>query len=339
MDGVTETWLTVVAPDSVKSWFTLFANSSDSVLFVGEDRDDPVVLADMIEARAAGASVRIHSGHDSLLRDWSVARELAARSVVVQSQSGMSVAAGSDKVLQKQLLDLAKVPVPTWGDSGTAIPVGIRALIKGRSSTQSRGLSWARPGDSPPAGSYWEEFVPGVEYSIVLHCSPHGRTAFPPVWKGSAREDLLPPWRRLRLVPSGLPPMVAKSLQDTAIAVAQLIDAWGFVEVEFIVPVEGSPMVIDVNPRICGTMRIAAMATQVPLFDLGDRAVFGDHFIGTVRFAAEIPYHGAPFSGDDVVATSRLTCANNSAKRVREILTHYGHADAAITWPEVWLDH
>lgn len=336
--AMTDEWLTVVAPSSVRSWFKHFSSGRGSVLFTGEGPDDLVGLANRLEDCAEGRGVRIHSGHDSLLRDWAVSRELLRRGVKVESQSGMAVAAGIDKVLQKRLLAQANIPVPSWGGYETVVPAGVRALVKGRNSTQSRGLAWVEDseGDRPPE-SYWEAFMPGVEYSVVLYCTPGGRTVLPTVWKGRVREDLLPPWRRQRLVPSGLSPQVEKALRETAVAVADLLDAWGFIEVEFIVSDDGVPFVIDVNPRICGTMRIAAMASGVQLFNLSDLELSGTHFVNATRFAAEVPYEGEPFAEDGVVATSRLTCAAESPQSVCEILAVHGYAESTLDWPGPWV--
>ncbi|WP_433598138.1 ATP-grasp domain-containing protein [Nocardia sp. CA-135953] len=333
---MSETWLTVVAPLSVGSWFTHFSKDLDAPLVVGEESDDPITLADRIEDYACGRSVRFHSGHDSLLRDWVASRELRRRAIEVESQSGMAVAAGIDKLLQKRLLALADIPTPAWGDVDAPGPANTCTLRKGRNSTQSRGLAWAAHQSVGATESYWETYVAGIEYSVVLYCGGIGLTVFPPVWKGRVRDDLLPPWRRLRLVPSGLTSGTELALQRTAAAVAQLIDAWGFVEVEFILTDDGVAVVIDVNPRICGTMRIVAMATETPIFDLSDVNRSGTRIESARRFAAEVPYSGVPFAAGGVIATSRLTCSASSPEAVRSTLATHGYTASDSDWPGAW---
>ncbi len=337
MTSTNSPWLTVIAPSSVSYWYKGFARSESQVIFPGETESGPLELCAEIEAKASGKRVRIYSGHDSLLRDWATSLLLCERGFEAQSQTGMAVAAGLDKILQKRLLGLEGIEVPDWGSRESDLPVEGRILVKMRGATQSRGLSWAGSGAVAGWGSYWESFVAGLEYSVVVHCSPGGATVFPPVWKGRVREDLVPPWQRCRLLPSGLGSDVARTLQEIAARVCRLIDAWGFVEVEFIVPDAGHPLVVDVNPRISGTMRISGMATETPLFDMFERPVDGVTMLPPTRFAAEIPYAGTPFTRTDVIATSRITCAGDSPAQVLETLVEHGYAAGTSDWPEVWL--
>lgn len=337
MTSANPPWLAVVAPSSVSHWYKRFSHSESEVIFPGETESGPVELCAEIEAKALRKRVRIYSGHDSLLRDWTTSLLLRERGFEVQSQSGMAVAAGLDKILQKRLLGLEGIAVPDWGSSESDLPIEGRILVKMRGATQSRGLTWARLGTLAEWGSYWESFVAGLEYSVVVHCIPGGATVFPPVWKGRVREDLVPPWQRCRLLPSGLGVEVARKLQEIAARVCRLIDAWGFVEVEFIVPDRGDPLVVDVNPRISGTMRISGMATETPLFDMFERPVEGVTMLPPTQFAAEIPYAGTPFTRSGVIATSRITCAGDSPAQVLETLVEHGYSAGTSDWPEVWL--
>jgi predicted ATP-grasp superfamily ATP-dependent carboligase len=124
-------------------------------------------------------------------------------------------------------------------------------------------------------------------------------------------------------------------LRDITVTIARLLEVWGFCEVEFIVPPGGTPLVIDVNPRICGTMRIVAMATELPIFDLPEVPNACDGAAAT-RFAGEIPYEGVPFASDTVVATSRLTCAAGCPRDVLGTLSAYGFDVQRETLPQVW---
>lgn len=339
--------LTVVAPLSVRAWYAGFCGAMDDVVFVGEGAevsDGLTAITDELAARADGRPVRLFSGHDSLVRDWVLAQELRARGLTVASQSGMASSAALDKVLQKQLLAAAGLPTPDWGLGDTAPPAGARALWKGRASTQSRDISWRTESEPAPPDQYWERWIEGVEYSVVLH-REHGHTfRFPAVWKGAVREDLSPPWQRLRLVPSGADPTLLAELDRISIRIAELVDLWGFGEVEFIVGNDGRPLVTDINPRICGTMRIVAMATGLAIFD--PSALTGEGVPPAAFYAAEMPYSGPPVASPSLVATSRLTCAADSPAAALAVLAERGDSTPAsagtepteaLPWP--WRAH
>lgn len=307
------------------------------MLFIGESAGDATELADVIAETAAGRNVRIFSGHDSLIRDFAVAHKLREGRAIVASQSGLACAVGLDKVLQKRLMESVGVAVPRWGLSDRQSPNLVGVLCKRREGTQSRGIGWRSDRLSQSAPSYWEEFVDGVEYSIVLHRNSRGTWVFPAVWKGRTSRDLVPPWRRLRTIPSGLPVGLEEALQDTARRIVDLIEAWGFVEIEFIVPLNGEPVVTDINPRVCGTLRISAMATASPIFS-DEFDLHGEVFAKRVCYAAEVPHRGHPILTADLIATSRLTCCGDSADAVRSKIGRatpaYGDA---VMWPSWWI--
>lgn len=333
--------LTVVAPMSVQTWYQQFAGDGVRVLFVGEEPEETAVLADRIAEAAGGDPVRILSGHDSLERDHEVAVALRANGMLVASQSTKAVAAGADKVLQKRVLEGAGVAIPDWGLLEVAPSMG-SILVKGRSSTQSRGLRWWTPADAPVDGRtlnegfYWEAYVDGIEFSVVVHRGSHGSIVFPPVWKGRVLPDLTPPWRRMRLVP-GPAAATHDDMIATAEKVARLLDVREFVEVEFIVPADGAPVVTDINPRISGTMRIVAMATGLPIFDPELSRSVAPAILSPRMFAAELPYEGVAFATERAVASSRLTCAGESPAAVRRELGRYLDVDA-LPWPEDWSE-
>jgi ATP-grasp domain len=331
--------LTVVAPSSVATWYPAFAHHGSPVIFVGEQEHDLQTVLQRVAEEAGGRPVRVLSGHDSLIRDFVIGHKLRALGLDVMAQSGLASAAGVDKLLQKRMLTAAEIPVPRWGGPGDSMPSDTPILRKQRDSTQSRGLGWAEDIPKTAEHSYWEEYIAGVEYSVVLYRDSKTTTLFPVVWKGAGRLDLLPPWRRLRTVPSGLDPKASKSLIETAEAVADLLDVWGFLEVEFIVPYAGEPLVTDVNPRICGTMRLVAMATGERIFDWAEFPGNDDRVLPVRHYAAEIPFEGAPFMSEDMIATSRLTCSGDSPAVVKRMLTKWvdtSHLVAANAWPVGW---
>jgi hypothetical protein len=333
--------LTVVSPASVKSWYSEFSRHDSPPVFIGEDNPNCEAIAQQVAKLAAGRPIRILSGHDSLIRDFIVGCKLREAGLDAVTQSGLACAVGVDKLLQKRLLQAAGIATPRWGHPIDSMPAGSGILQKQRDSTQSRGLGWAGKlaGATESGDAYWEEFVAGVEYSVVIFRDNVGTVTFPVVWKGENRLDLLPPWRRLRTVPSGLNAEFTESLTSTTAAIATMLDAWGFMEVEFIVPKAGDPLVIDINPRVCGTMRLVAMATGERIFDSATFPGNEDRVLPVHRFAAEIPFDGVPFIADHVIATSRLTCSGANAMAVRQVLAKWAGASPAggfNEWPEGW---
>lgn len=327
--------LTVVAPLSVMAWYDRFCGTMDDVVFIGEDAatsEDVIALASALTVRAAGRPLRLMSGHDSLLRDWVLAQELRARGLTVVAQSGVASAAALDKVLQKQLLVAAGIAVPDWGLGDTAPPPGTRALWKGRTSTQSRDITWHAYGEPGPPDTYWERWVEGVEYSVVVHRDCAGTVRFPPVWKGEVREDLSPPWRRLRLVPSGAEPTLLAELDRVSTRIAELLDWSGFGEIEFILSEDGYPLVTDINPRICGTMRIVAMATKLAIFD--PSALARSEQPKACHYAAEMPYNGPAIATDTLIATSRLTSIGDTPTAALEALSVNNVVDLDLSTSE-----
>jgi len=334
---VTRPLLTAVAPDSLRSWYHVFADQREPVVFLGERADGtPPVVEDLL-ALANGAEIRLLSSHDSLRRDLLLAESLRAAGAVVWSQSALAVRAATDKVFTKRLLEEHGLPVPRWGVAPPAAEDVSRVLSKRRDSTQSQGLAWAAEVGGWAADVYWEEYLDGIEYSVVLYREAGHITVLPPIWKGATRCDLLPPWQRLRVCPVPRDSVhVVRTLIELGCRVAHALDVWGFTEVEFIVT-EGDAHILEVNPRVCGTMRLAAMAAGIAIFD-------SERLRGTgvqhpaIASAGELPYGGAPFVEPQVIATSRVTCAAPTAKEVRQLLEAHAAGDAirSAQWPVGW---
>jgi len=325
--------LTVVSPESLRSWYRAFAGPEHSVIYLGEDPERPAIDAEQLTIEAGNAVVEFLSSHETLRRDYRLAEQLRAAGVDARCQSSLAIAAATDKVMVKRLMEDSGVPTPPWGCGAAPRPNGSPSLLKRRSGTQSQGLAWAGAADDPGGDCYWETYVDGVEFSVVLHREDGRTIVFPPVWKGSTRPDLSPPWRRLRVcpLPAGQRDL-AGELTGLGSRVAELLDVWGFAEVEFIVS-GGSPAVIEVNPRVSGTLRLVAMATGVRVFDHDELAALSTR-PRAAGFAAELPYSGEPLVAKNVVATSRITCAAATPQLVRRLMSEYVTAPAL--WPDEW---
>lgn len=315
--------LTVIAPNSLAAWYRCFAGRFSETLAVGErSGDEEAIIREVLARRPR--RVRILSGHDSLRRDVSLSGALRDRGLRVESQSARAVEFGLDKLAQKDVLRHVGLLVPAWGEGANAPAIEMHAIQKAVDSTQSRDIRPYSPTRAALAGTYWEEFIDGVEYSVVVHSSAAGQVAFPPVWKGRSQAELTPPWMRLRLVPSPLEPEVSRWLMTAAVAVAAAINNWGFMELEVIVDAAGRIFGIEINPRICGTIRISAMATEVEVFDGSEMASLGSAMLTEARYAAEVPWAGSAFQSRHAVASSRLTVSGGSREEVRRRMDEHG---------------
>jgi hypothetical protein len=106
--------------------------------------------------------------------------------------------------------------------------------------------------------------------------------------------------------------------------IAESMAMSGWLEVEFVVDTLGVPWVLEVNPRICGTMRLAAMCTDLPIFDLPDLNIDGP--IAAVRVGGEVPWAGERFADPDrrLFATTRLTAAADDLDALDAKFSEFG---------------
>ncbi|WP_433380403.1 hypothetical protein [Streptosporangium sp. CA-115845] len=321
-----------VAPASLESWFGHFVDlaSEDRAVFTGEDAG--VDVAPLLEAigRAPRATVIFHSSHATLGRDQLLAFRLRELGHRAECQSRLCASLGSDKILMKEFFDRYRLVSPPWARAGEPLPEAgpdTPVVIKDRHGTQSAGTRLARAGECRLApNELGELYVDGVEYSVLIYRDEHGTATFPPVWKGPTTQDLVPPWQRLRLCPDpALGGTWDRKLRAVGKRLADLTEAHGYLEAEFLLTPAGEVHLLEINPRVSGTMRLAAMATRLPIFSLHARPELRDHLCAA-RFSGEVPYSGAPIADADgeVFATSRLTVAGESPGEVRAKLRELG---------------
>lgn len=298
----------VVAPPSCRVWFSSFSSTPEhAVHHVGErDEDAADVLTMLLKTRAR--HFVFHSSHKSLRRDVVIGKLLSSCSRRVLTQTHQATRLGLDKIQMKEFF--ADVSVPTPATPALA-PDGGRWVVKQRYGTEGHGLRLVN--GPPPEVSdheYVEEFIGGEEWSVVAFSDDVRSVFLPLVWKGMAETDLCPPYRRMRLCPEP----TQQTLQSAMIEITQrIIDTMpcrGWVEVEFVVDPQGVPMVLEINPRVSGTMRIAAMAAQVAIFDIPLLPELPRRLPAT-SFAIEVPWPGPAIIDplQRVFATSRLTVA------------------------------
>lgn len=328
--------LYLVAPDSLKSWYAAFMALApgDDVMFTGEGPDLPIAL---LLARLGGPGERMVvflSSHATLARDTTVAGRLRGRGYRVVVQSNRCAALGADKLAMKAFFDASGFASPAWARADGRHLLGSPErplVVKNRWGTQSIGIMLESRGEFRLApDEFCEDYLDGVEYSVVVYRDERGCAVFPPVWKGPTSPALVPPWRRLRLCPfPGLPADVERELRRTGRRIAEAADCVGLMEVELLLTAAGALHITEINPRVAGTLRISAMATGTPILAMHKRPQLrGD--LTASRFAAEIPYRGEPYSDpqDDVYASSRLTVAAGSLAGLRDRLRDLDEAAA-----------
>ena len=331
--------LHLLRPDSVGTWFRHFARAhgADRVLVPGEHAPvAPAEVLALLEADRALDRVVVHSSHDTLVADRELADRLGAAGVSVLCQSRPAVDLAVDKLRMKEFFDRHGLPSLPWVPPGRSAPwlADGPAVAKPRGGTQSVGMALVPEpeGRAPGPDEYWEQYADGVEYSVVVYRDEAGWASLPPVWKGPTSSALVPPWRRLRLCPhAGTDEQLDLRLRELAVRTARLIDCSGHLEVEYLVDAAGRISILEINPRVSGTMRIAAMAADVPVFSLCDLGELRGH-LPAVRCAAERPYQGTAFSDPvgGVFATSRLTVAADTCDQALEKLDRItGEAAAA----------
>ncbi|XKK38584.1 hypothetical protein HFP72_29480 [Nocardiopsis sp. ARC36] len=230
----------------------------------------------------------------------------------------------------KEFLHSAGFPTPGWtaGEGWTGDPAaeGSPVVVKSRSGTQSRGTRLSRAGVPLSADEFAEPYWQGCEYSTLVYRGEGRVAVFPPIWKGMNSTSLLPPWKRLRLCPDPhISEVLEKELAQVGMEIAESSNASGFIEVEYLVLGDGSVQVLEINPRICGTMRIAAMATGLRIFDFCRRPDLKG-ILPAAFWAAEVPYNGDEFAMPDIgaFATSRLTVASERFSDLRGKLSGFG---------------
>jgi ATP-grasp domain len=311
----------LISPDSLSGWFDHFADldRDDLILHLGEGETlDARQVSRAIGSGRAAWPVVIYSSHSSLARDQLMADGLRLLGYAVQSQSASGVALASDKLLMKEFLDRNGFATARWAGPGELGTKGLgksgngHLVVKDRHGTQSIGTRLAREGQCFLApDEFCERYHPGTEYSVVVYRDQHRLACFPAVWKGHTSLNLIPPWRRLRLCPyPQSPPGLDDELREMSVAIACAADLCGYTEIEFLVTENGEILVLELNPRVCGTLRLVAMATGVPVFAIHHLPDL-DGTISPRQFAAEIPYGGPQFClpCEQAYATSRLTVA------------------------------
>jgi hypothetical protein len=326
--------LHLVSPTSLRSWLPFFVTlgPQDKIVWLGESSPlDAGLEAELAAAHRAASATVVHSSHHTLERDASLGQRLCAAGGRVLCQTPEAARLGTDKIAMKRRLDLAGLPSIPWRHASTGVGPDSFAnlysapyVVKQRRGTEGQRLTLGeRPRCTLGDDWYEEPFVAGTEYSVNVFTAPQRTVTFPSIWKGDTRRDLLPPYKRLRLVPAPCLDAAADAgLRGLAVAAARALGSIGFAEVELIIGGDRVARIMEVNPRIAGTLRLSAMTTGVRVFDLPSNEGAGVIHLPAVRHAAEVPAVGDPWCVPerDMFCTSRLTVAADSYRGLRRAL-------------------
>ncbi|MDF5756212.1 ATP-grasp domain-containing protein [Spongiactinospora sp. TRM90649] len=302
----------VVASRSVAPWLEYFCSAPvERIHHAGEHVSARVLLEDRLLPLAPRLVV-FHSNHYSLPRDIELATTLRGLGIPALAQSGRCARLGLDKLALRDFLARRGVPMPELRSPGKPARPGERWVIKHRAGTaglHNRMADDGRHAQPAAADEYVERFVDGEEYSVIAYADATRVVTFPLIQKGRARFDLLPPHMRGRICPAvGVDPALEARMMEITRLIATDSRCSTWLEVEFIVPDDGEPLVLEINPRVSGTLRIGAMVTGLRAFDLPTSPAVRGH-LPSLTSAVEAPWFGAAVLDPDrqVFATSRIT--------------------------------
>lgn len=317
-----------IGSTSVASWLPEFRGTHGTATVLAVPRHQ----ADLSRLAGEADEVIFVSDHATLARDAAWAEELREQSHRVSCQSPEAVAAGLDKVTMKQRFVEFGVPTLPWrtaDEVSPGWPADVEpAVVKQRSATQSEGIRMGTAHEAPLVGEYCEPFREGTEFSVNVFRRAAEVTVLPPVWKGRTSRALVPPARRPRAcAPGVVDAEIGLELERIARDIAVALRSEGFLEVEYLVDETGSVTVLEINPRVSGTLRISALAASEPVFAWYSRPA-GQHTSPAVAYAVEVPNPGPRLVMPDLglYATSRLTVA---ARDRVELVARIGHLRTA----------
>jgi D-alanine-D-alanine ligase-like ATP-grasp enzyme len=335
----------LVSPNSLKNWFQYFVNPDRQVIFLGENQELNCadILSDLQLKKVDKYSrIIIYSSHFTLQRDYLIGELLEWNGYNVFRQSKDCSLLGIDKIQMKYFLNENNFQTIQWF-SQTDVPqeqANLRGLyvLKERYSTEGSGNTLLELQPTDLENEYYVEcFEEGTEYSVIVFLHEEQWITFPPIWKGKTQTDLTPPYIRLRMCPYIEDPEILQRMRELSVELARQAKCEGFMEVEFIVNDLQEIKVLEINPRISGTMRIAALATQTDIFSIGIETDLCGH-LEAKKHVIEVPYQGVPIIDpkEQIFSTSRLTVAGSDYRDVQDKL--YKLKDRGIELNQQFLD-
>lgn len=253
-------------------------------------------------------------------RDAAVAHAL--RPIPAVANSPEATAAANDKYATKTLLAAHGLPVVEAikvEDGAQALAAAARlgypVVLKRNDGYSGMGMRLFE--DAAQMEAYYrrspgtmlvEAFAPGLELSVDVLGWEGRHRAMTVVSKGQTDRNLRRhPIYRLRLAPHPLPPALDARVREVAESAVRLLGLTGVAECEMILGGDGVPRVLEINPRIAGTLRLSAAASGIdPHRCLADMAR-GRFDVRALRpapaAAVQVPLRDAP---DEAAAAALL---------------------------------
>lgn len=272
-------------------------------------------------------SIIIISSHDSFLDDVDLKGQFERRGIKVKSQSSFACSLAVDKIRVKRILDENNITTTGWFTD--VYPEMVDFVVKKNDSSMGMGTRYYYKNENIKLDNeYIEPFVEGDEFSVNVFTDSSGNSlVFPSVYKGKTGRDMIHPSSRIRLCSRfKANSNIISQMSAIAVKVGELIENTGFMEVEFIVDTSGRVSILEVNPRVSGTLRMASMACDSMCFDL----LFDESELGCNKQlectcdVLEIPYVGRPLVDEEkkIICTTRATfCFNDSNDMIDKIQT------------------
>lgn len=306
-----------IMSDSVSNWFKYFCSPeilSETVMLNSISYDEIDNEVTRVQKKYGKAvEIYIISSHSSFKLDLFLAKLYKEKGFLVFVQSREAIDYGLNKIKQKMMLDKNQYPIPDWTTNYKEAKDDY--LVKANDTTEGKGIRWNHKRlKNAEADTFYEKFIYAYEYSVNVFFSDSVSFVFPAVYKGRNSKDLNHPSKRIRLCGQYEKEIqkYEKSMQLQALELAKRINNWGFMEVEFLVTDSGSILVLEINPRISGTLRMATLAIKTKCFDLlFGKTNFGQNVLCNVY---EFPNSGEMFFDckNQVYCTSRATIVADS---------------------------
>jgi carbamoylphosphate synthase large subunit len=257
-------------------------------------------------------SVIILSHHNTLLRDadWLTCLQETFGLPIYGPTTAVAELAWDKRAMAQLVNSVAGLQaIPEWSyahavSTLVSDPTAI-AIVKKVSGTEGSGYRVAQTSadleeftsKGRATDSVIQPFLFGREYSVnvagIVDQSGSRLSVFEAVDKGDTGVGSPHPSRRTRECPSShLTPEVALVLRDASLRMSELVQLKGVAEFEFIV-VGKDVFLLEVNPRVSATMRMASLACDCSLFTALGRAALslfdGKVAKSAVRHSREFP--------------------------------------------------
>ena len=313
-----------LAPQSTSFWIDGFISKNDFVIVELDEKyiyeiDEILQMINGIATETNDLKIYFISSHNSLMRDYHLSKSLCELGYDSKCQRYDMIQLGIDKLKMKYFLQNNSINTPNWTEQLYSM-VHKSYLLKDRYGTAAEGIAHLEKNNfNYYKGKYLEEFRNGIEYSVNVFCNHNKELIlYPVVWKGENTENLIPPYKSLRIAGPYNDEFekISRELYKVCKKVCGLIDNYGFVEFEFIVT-EDEILLLEINPRVSGTLRIASMACGSHAFDnyIEERKGM---ILKPNRISIEIPYSGEYVKSDNMeyVCTTRATFSNDNIDEV-----------------------